>query len=136
MDADNGNGAIPGRSTLPVNGGTEPAYIKPVYEQRDDVSAPVVNITEGTVVGFRYLQFGNASPKSLTLRAKISAGAEITVRLDTPGGKTVASLTSDGRVEEMTEQLSEAVTGRHAVYFVFSAEGNGPAAEMDRFTFD
>ena len=118
-----------------LHGGTEPAYIKPVYEQRDDVSAPVVNITEGTVVGFRYLQFGNASPKSLTLRAKIPAGAEITVRLDTPGGKTVASLTSDGRVEEMTEQLSEAVTGRHAVYFVFNGLGNGKA-EMDCFTFD
>ena len=27
MDADNGNGAIPGRSTLPVNGGTEPASV-------------------------------------------------------------------------------------------------------------
>ena len=37
---------------------------------------------------------------------------------------------------EVTAPVKGAGIGKHAVYFVFSAEGDGPAAEMDRFTFD
>lgn len=41
-----------------IYGGSTRAYVKPVYEKRADISAPVVGISSGTTVGFRYLQFG------------------------------------------------------------------------------
>jgi hypothetical protein len=36
----------------------------------------------------------------------------------------------------VTAPVRGASIGRHAVYFVFSSEAEGPAAELDRFTFD
>ena len=116
-------------------GGPERAYIKAVYEKREDVSAPVVNITEGTAVGFRYLQFGLNTPKTLTLIAKAPKGTEISVRIDAPGGPEIVSLTADGGKEEVTEPLTGSAIGKHAVYFIFRGLGNRKA-EMDRFTFD
>jgi hypothetical protein len=37
---------------------------------------------------------------------------------------------------EYTAPVSGAGIGKHAVYFLFSAEENGSVAEMNRFTFD
>ncbi|MCC8136936.1 MAG: family 43 glycosylhydrolase [Clostridiales bacterium] len=42
------------------------AYIKPVYSKDPDISAPIVGITNGVTAGYRYLQFGQNSPKSVT----------------------------------------------------------------------
>ena len=115
-----------------MHGGKETAWIGPVYEQREDVSAPVKNITDGTAVGFRYLQFGLNTPKSLTAVMKAEGKGRISVRLDTRGGKEIASFgLADG---EISVPLTGSVTGRHAVYFVFSLESG--KAEFDRFTFD
>ena len=47
-----------------IYGGSARAYVKPVYEKRADISAPVVGISSGTTVGFRYMQFGNNAPKA------------------------------------------------------------------------
>lgn len=116
-------------------GGPEKAYIKAVYEKREDASAPVMNITDGTAVGFRYLQFGLNTPKTVTLIAKAPKGTEISVRLDAPGGQEIASLTADGGKEEVTDPLTGSAIGKHAVYFIFRGLGNRKA-EMDRFTFD
>ena len=113
-------------------GGKEAAWIEPVYEQRDDVSAPVKNITDGTVIGFRYLQFGLNTPKSLTVLMKTEWKGSISVRLDTPGGREIARI--DSAEGETTVPLTGGVIGKHAVYFVFALEEG--TAEMDRFTFD
>ena len=117
-----------------LHGGKETAFISPVYEQRADVSAPVRNITDGTAAGFRFLQFGMNSPKTVTLIAAADEEARVSVRLDTAGGKEIASLDVGKGRTESTARLNCGVTGRHAVYFVFRT-GEGKA-EFDRFTFD
>ena len=107
-----------------------------MYEQREDVSAPVRDISDGTTVGFRYLQFGTGTPESVTVRLKANEKVTVSVRIDAYDGKEIASFTAEPGEEEITVPVRGAGIGKHAVYFVFSAEGNGPAAEMDRFTFD
>ncbi len=119
-----------------LHGGKIPAWIAPVYEEREDVSAPVRNISDGTAVGFRYLQFGNNAPWQVTVRMKAAAPVSVRVRLDARDGKEIAFFRSEKDKEEYTVPVYGAGIGKHAVYFVFSAEGEGPAAEMDRFTFD
>ncbi len=115
-----------------LHGGKETAWIEPVYEQRDDVSAPVKNITDGTAVGFRYLQFGPNTPKRVTAVMRAEGEGTACIRLDTPGGKEIARL--EVKAGEMTVPLAGSAVGRHAVYFVFRMkEGR---AELDRFTFD
>ena len=57
------------------------------------------------------------------------------VRLDAWDGKTVAAFTAEPGTEEVTVPVQGAGIGKHAVYFAFSAEGDG-TAELDRFTFD
>ena len=118
--------------TCHMHGGQETAWIEPVYEQREDVSARVMNITDGLTLGFRYLQFGLNTPKSITVVMNTESGAAVSVRLDTPGGREIAWMEAEGG--EVTVPLKSGVTGKHAVYFVFNLpEGK---AEMDRFTFD
>ena len=117
-------------------GGKIPAWIAPVYEQREDISAPVKDISDGTTVGFRYLQFGTHTPESVTVRLTALKKVTVSVRVDARDGKEIASFTADPGTEEITAPVSGAGIGRHAVYFAFSAEGDGPAAEMDRFSFD
>ena len=113
-------------------GGTETAWIEPVYEQRDDVSARVMDITDGLSAGFRYLQFGLNTPKTITLVMNTEGEGKVHVRLDTPGGREIALI--EVKNGETTVPLLGGVTGKHAVYFVFEMkEGK---AEMDRFTFD
>ena len=113
-------------------GGTETAWIEPVYEQREDVSARVMDISDGLTVGFRYLQFGLNTPQSVTLVADAEGDATVSVRLDTPGGREIALIESVRG--EATVPLKGGVTGKHAVYFVFGTKGG--KAVMDRFTFN
>ena len=115
-----------------LHGGKEDAWIEPVYEQREDVSAPVKNITDGTVAGFRYLQFGRSTPKRLRALVKTDGKCEVSVRLDKPDGPEIAKFEpEDGQAGV---PLTGTATGKHAVYFVFNLESG--TAEMDRFTFD
>ena len=113
-------------------GGQETAWIEPVYEQQDDASAPVKNITDGTAVGFRYLQFGLNTPKSLTVLMRTEGKGTVSVRLDEPGGREIARM--DAASGEITVPLTGSAIGRHAVYFKFSLEEG--KAEFDCFTFD
>ena len=115
-----------------LHGGKEAAWIEPVYEQREDVSAPVRNITDGTAVGFRYLQFGTITPGTLTAVMHTEGKAAVSVRLDSARGKEIARLEKpDG---EITVPLDAGVIGKHAVYFVFRLTTG--KADFDRFTFD
>ena len=118
--------------TCHMHGGQETAWIEPVYEQREDVSARVMNITDGLTLGFRYLQFGLNAPKNITVVMNTETRATVSVRLDAPGGREIAWLEAEGG--EVTVPLKSGVIGKHAIYFVFNMpEGK---AEMDRFTFD
>ena len=117
-------------------GGKVQAYIAPVYEQREYVSAPVKDVSDGTGIGFRYLQFGCNPPETLTVRMTAQKPVKVTVRLDARDGKEIAAFKAQEGKTEYTVPVKEAGIGKHAVYFLFEAEDDGPAAELDRFTFD
>lgn len=113
------------------------AYIKPIYD-KNNPSAPVVNIKRGTVVGFKYINFGNVSPETLSIRLKPADGKiAVNVFVDSPNNKndnTMCSiktdcLKSDYQIFEF--MLSRSVTGKHALYLEFNEE-----CEFDLFSFD
>ena len=117
-------------------GGKEKAYIAPVYDRREDISAPVKDISDGTGIGFRYLQFGSNTPRTVTVQMNAKKPVKVSVRLDARDGKEIASFCTDETKTEYTAPVSGVGIGKHAVYFLFSAEENGSVAEMNRFTFD
>ena len=119
-----------------IYGGSKRAYIKPVYEKTESASSPVVDITNGTTVGFRYLQFGLNTPKTVT--AEINALEDITVniRIDDYKGKVVASMKLKKGETSKTADITSGIIGKHAVYFEFGSESAEAAAELVRFTFD
>ena len=120
-----------------IYGGKERAFIKAVYDKRDDVSAPVSNVTTGLTVGFRYLQFGSNSPKSVTVFLNnVSADFELKVRVDYYKGKVIAKGCVKAGQAEITIPLCDGVIGKHAVYFEFTASSDKAICEFDRFTFD
>lgn len=119
-----------------IYGSSMRTYVAPVYEQEEGISAPVVDITDGTTVGFRYLQFGMNAPKTVT--AEINAHADITVnvRVDDYQGKIVATMKLNKGETVKTADLTSGIVGKHAVYFEFRSEQSGEIAQFVRFTFD
>ena len=119
-----------------VYGGAGKAYIAPVYEQTDSVSAPVVDITNGTTVGLRYLQFGNNSPKTVTAQINALEDITVNVRVDDYKGKVVASMKMSKGETEKTADITSGIVGKHAIYFEFLSDSTDSIAEFVRFTFD
>lgn len=107
----------------------ERAYIQPVYE--GDIS-PAVNIKSGTVIGFKYIRFGDTSPEKIQISADgISENTKIIVNVDSPDGAVIAELNG-----ENTAELKNAVTGCHAVYFSFIAQDSEKdLCSFNSFTF-
>lgn len=116
-------------------GGSRRAYVQPVYEKRDDVSSPIVEITSGTTVGFRYLQFGANAPKTVTAVLGGAAKAKVNVRLDTHNGRVISTLEFGENGTEATAPVNAGVISRHAVYFEFLCDEDRTVT-FDRFTFD
>lgn len=119
-----------------VYGGAGKAYIAPVYEQTDSVSAPVVDITNGTTVGLRYLQFGNNFPKTVTAQINALEDITVNVRVDDYKGKVVASMKMSKGETEKTADITSGIVGKHAIYFEFLSDSDDSIAEFVRFTFD
>lgn len=107
------------------------AYIKPVYE---GYSSPIVNIKSGTVVGFKYIQFGEVPPETITVSASyMTPGVKISVMIDNPDGPKIAEIKCNEHIAELTEN----VTGKHALYFVFTADDkDADICIFDSFTFN
>ena len=118
------------------NGGNGGAYIKPVYEKTDACSAPIVDITSNLSVGFRYLQFGSQSAKTLTLSLKALENFKINVHVDDYKGKIVAVLDVKKGDSTVTGQILSGLIGKRAIYFEFLSESKNIIAEFDTFTFD
>ena len=118
-----------------IHGSSQRAYVEPRYEQKGDISTPVVGITSGTTVGFRYLQFGLNSPQSVTVAVNRCRTMKVLVRLDSFRGRVIASLDFCGTDREKTAALTTGVIGKHAVYFEFLSDEQGEIASFDRFTF-
>ncbi|MCD7803880.1 MAG: family 43 glycosylhydrolase [Oscillospiraceae bacterium] len=119
-----------------LRGGSAQAYIKSVYEQDDNISAPIVNITNGTVAGYRYIQFGSNAPKTVTVELTALQNATVNVRLDTHDGRVVATINLKAGDSVATSELTTGIIGKHAVYFEFKSDSTEPLAEFSRFTFD
>ncbi len=111
-------------------------YIARVDERREDVSAPVMNIADGTTVGFRYLQFGANTPRSVTVRLCAAAPLTLKVLADSHEGKVIAETALEPGEQELILPLTSGLVGRHAVYFAFFSGAEGAVATFDRFTFD
>ena len=118
-----------------IHGSRQRAYVEPRYEQRDDISTPVVGITSGTTVGFRYLQFGGNAPRTVTAVMNRHRPMKVNVRLDSYRGRVAACLDFSGEESEQTAALTTGVVGKHAVYFEFLSDADGEIASFDRFTF-
>ena len=118
-----------------IHGSRQRAYVEPRYEQRDDLSTPVVGITSGTTVGFRYLQFGGNAPRTVTAVMNRHRPMKVNVRLDSYRGRVAACLDFSGEENEKTAALTTGVVGKHAVYFEFLSDADGEIASFDRFTF-
>ena len=118
-----------------IHGSRLRAYVQPVYEQDDDVSSPIVGITGGTTVGFRYLQFGANRPQNVTVVLGEAVNCKVHVRLDSCNGRIVSTIDCKDGAAEWTAPVNAGVIGKHAVYFEFLCEGD-KAVVFDRFTFD
>ena len=118
-----------------IHGSRQRVYVEPRYEQRDDISTPVVGITSGTTAGFRYLQFGGNAPRTVTAVMNRHRPMKVNVRLDSYRGRVAAYLDFSGEENEKTAALTTGVVGKHAVYFEFLSDADGEIASFDRFTF-
>lgn len=118
-----------------IHGSRQRAYVEPRYEQQDDVSTPVVGITTGTTVGFRYLQFGSNTPTEVSVVLNRHKALKVNVRLDSYRGRIVGSFDFGDDDLQKTADLTTGIVGKHAVYFEFLSEEDGEIASFDRFTF-
>ena len=109
------------------------AHIKPVYEGN---SAPVVDIQSGATIGFRYLNFGNGGASKATITGDFPKGFKVSIRLDSYDGKVVATKAAEEDAKEIVFEITEKITGKHAVYFEFVTENSETRAVFDTFTFD
>ena len=73
---------------------------------------------------------------AITVRMTAYQPVKVIVRLDARDGKEIAAFPAQEGKTEYTVPVKGAGIGKHAVYFLFEVEGDGPAAELDRFTFD
>lgn len=107
------------------------------YTDDEYVSDAIVDIPSHMTFGYRYLQFGEESPKTVTLWAKTKLTYTVNVHIDSFDGPVIAVLTADPEKEQHMAQVESEVTGKHAVYFEFISGTKGlSGAEFDRFTFD
>ena len=118
-----------------IHGGSTPAFIKPRYEQRDDLSTPIVNISSGTTAGFRYLQFGANAPRTVTVELDKNQALAINVRLDSHRGRVIAQMDLAPGTKQTSVPVTAGIIGKHAVYFEFLSDAPGVIASFNRFTF-
>ncbi len=119
-----------------IYGSRHHAYVRPGYEKSEEISTPVVGITDGTTVGFRYLQFGANAPKSVTVVLEEAVRGTLRLRLDSWRGRIAAVIPLDGSKREASAQVTAGIVGKHAVYFEFLSEDPEREFAFDRFTFD
>ena len=121
--------------------------------------SPVVGITDGTEVGFKYLNFGEKSDKvSLTIlvsREENYVDGVMNIYIDAPseekGGTLIGSIdinaeditkaevtaTSSDSVEwkSLNATMDKEISGVHGVYFLFKSGEEGTICKLDEFTF-
>jgi hypothetical protein len=134
------------------------SYIQPQYADYDGKSDaydlninhnPVVNNTDGSVVGYKYFNFNLINGKRTELRVKLKpqgVDGAIDIMLDSPwekkNGRKIGSLTiSRNEAQKLTEkrirlQNLKSIKGKHALFFVFSSsDENASICELHDFVF-
>ncbi len=121
-----------------------------IYDEPGVYSSPIMNIANGATIGFKYLQFGDKSPASVTVRvmdlhgdvseaaADSSADLKINVRIDSYKGDVIAVIdaATTGELKEYSAPVTAYVTGKHSVYFEFITSVSDRRYVFDTFTFD
>lgn len=117
------------------------SYVKPCYGDSDrfkkpyDLSentAPVVNNTAGSIVGYKYFNFDNAQVSHLLLDIMpLGQDATVNVMLDSPwekkGGKKIGSFTLSKDMEAARNDIDvllsgmKGVKGKHGIYLVIDS---------------
>lgn len=124
-------------------------YVKATYDTWRD-EAPVVNILDGSIVGYKYFNFsikgekGQGDQLDLYITPKGINGT-IELMLDSPwekwGGVKLGSLSFSGDLEQGLTKLVFPVPalaeleGKHALYFVFRTDGAGEICDFNGFKF-
>ena len=132
-------------------------YNDPAYGEH---MSPIVGITDGGEVGFKYLDFGDeAANVDLSILVNKEEGyvdGSVDVYLDAAseeaGGTKigtidlsnaaveaaeVAATNADGvEWKQLTASMDEAVSGVRGVFFVFRSESEGTICKFDQFDFD
>ncbi len=113
-------------------------------------SSPVINVRNGSTIGFRYLQFGTDGADEVTawygahvgyagLGKVINdqapqevPGLTVLVRADGHDGEIVGCIGRSGEPCRLAQRL----TGKRAIYFEFQSDDPERTFWFDRFTFD
>lgn len=117
-------------------GGSLKPYVEPVYEQTDTASSPVRNISNGTTVGFKYLEFTRTPASSLTMNLRAMADLTVCVHVDHYQGPMIAMFQVTKGAKKITTDLELGVSDHHSIYFEFLSNASGEIAIFDSFTFD
>lgn len=134
------------------------SYVKPRYADYDGGSDvydlkynhnPVVNNTDGSVVGYKYFNFDHLAQSEAVLQMNLKPlgmDGAIDIMIDSPweqkGGKRVGRIEiSKHASQELTEMCARmenlnGVEGKHALFFLFSSPTKGASiCELHDFVF-
>ena len=124
-------------------------YVKATYDTWRD-EAPVVNIRNNSIVGFKYFNFSNqpetgqSNQLEVYITPKGNAGT-IEVMLDSPwekrGGIKLGSLSFTSDLEQKLTKLvfpvpaPDEIEGKRALFFIFNTESSDELCEFNGFKF-
>lgn len=127
---------IPAAYTCHISGENTDAYVNTPYYPIHENQAFVANIRSNTTIGFRYLQFGDTSAKSVTVRVIANEDMMINVRKNAYDGEIVAVVKVSKGTTEAHAQLIREITGKKAIYFEFLLDSNETGVDFYSFDFD
>ena len=124
-------------------------YVQATYDVWND-DAPVVNIKNGSIVGYKYFNFNEKNntrldvwftPKGYDVTVDIMMDAPWTEGTHNPGVK-IGELSISGSAAQVKTKFStpvsilNGVSGKHGIYFVFNAiSGNAEICQMNGLGF-
>lgn len=119
-----------------IYGGTSTAYPTRIDEKSDTASTPIVHITNGMTIGFKYVQFGTIPPKTATIKLNALTDCDISIHIGFYCGKEIATFHAVKGDNIITADIKPQMTGKHAIYFEFRGPSSCDIAEFDYFTFN
>lgn len=119
----------PGEAACVLKGGSGAAMIT----EKNEFERVVSGITDGTVIGYKYFDFGeDFSSKTMEFAAYVNGtgcDSRIKIMLDSEDGEVIGEC-AVGRDSGIARAVVSAVTGRHAVFFMAETDYTGWTADM------